>query len=76
MKRANILVGVPCFGGNLQHRCVSSLISVLRAMDSAGMRHTLMLVSNESLITRARNYFANVAASAWLRRYAVGSSPT
>jgi len=31
MKRPNILAGVPCFGGNLQHRCVSSLISVLRA---------------------------------------------
>jgi hypothetical protein len=42
--------------------CARMYISVLRSMDSAGMRHTLMLVSNESLITRARNYFANVAA--------------
>ena len=62
MKRANILVGVPCFGGNVQHRCVHSLISVLRRLDSAGMKHTLIFVCNESLVTRARNYFANVAA--------------
>lgn len=46
-----LLIGTPAYGGMLHSDCVSALLQYQRA----GIEFALMCISNESLITRARN---------------------
>src|SRR5262245_27382845 len=58
----NILVGVPCFGGLLHWRTAISLMNLTQVLSRSGIRASTHFVANESLITRARNHLASVAA--------------
>lgn len=50
-----LLIGTPAYGGMLHSDCVSALLQYQRA----GIDFALMCISNESLITRARNTVAS-----------------
>ena len=58
----NLLIGVPCFGGLVNHLTTSMLINICRHLDRKEIPHTLIFIANESLISRARNFYASVAA--------------
>jgi hypothetical protein len=57
----NILTAVPAFGGLIHWRCFGTLLEVDRRMNEAGILHSFNVISHESLIPRARNWFANLA---------------
>jgi hypothetical protein len=57
----NVLIGVPCFGGNIQQRTVSLLMSLSSSLSNAKIPHQTHFVAGESLITRARNHLASIA---------------
>src|SRR6266404_1935512 len=58
----NLLIAVPCFGGNIQYRTVSLLIGLTGCLSKAEIPHQIHFIASESLITRARNHLASVAA--------------
>ena len=60
----NILIAVPAFGGMIQWRCTETLLQLDRAMNAAGVRHFINCIAHESLIPRARNWFANLSCFA------------
>jgi hypothetical protein len=57
----NILIAVPCFGGNVHYRTVNLLMGLTGCLSKAGIPHQTRFTANESLITRARNYLSSVA---------------
>src|SRR6266478_4061640 len=57
----NVLIGVPCFGGNIQYNTVNLLMSLSSSLSNAKIPHRTHFVAGESLVTRARNYLASVA---------------
>ena len=57
-----MLIGVPCFGGAVQYRTVSLLIGLTGCLSKAEIPHQIHFIANESLITRARNHLASIAA--------------
>jgi len=60
--RKNLLIGIPAFGGSVDHSTVNMLMILSRLLDREKISHTVLFVANESLIPRARNYLASVAA--------------
>ena len=58
----NVLIAVPCFAGNVCYRTVNLLMGLNGCLSKAGIPHETHFTTNESLITRARNYLASVAA--------------
>jgi hypothetical protein len=58
----NILVAVPCFGGNVEQVCVSSLLDLSERLAAAGMHREFQFMGSASAITSARNFFANRVA--------------
>ena len=55
MSKFNIMLGVPAYGGNVHTDFVHSLLGIESARDHELLEYSLMTISNESLITRARN---------------------
>jgi hypothetical protein len=60
--KKNLLIGIPAYGGCIDHRTVSMLLSLSRILDREGIPHTEIFVANESLIPRARNFLGSAAA--------------
>ena len=58
----NVLLGIPAFGGSIDHSTVNMLMILSRLLDREKIPHTVLFVANESLIPRARNYLASAAA--------------
>src|SRR5260221_11874055 len=58
----NILIAIPCYGGLVQAKCMASVIELDRLLYGKAILHEISLVWNETLVTRARNRFANTAA--------------
>jgi hypothetical protein len=56
----NILIGVPAFGVQIHFKCAESLRMLDRKLIDLGIAHTIRYIANESLVTRARNWFANL----------------
>jgi hypothetical protein len=54
-QRTNILVGTPCYGGNLTSAYLGSLLDLQKACDQRGIGIELMTLAGESLIPRGRN---------------------
>lgn len=50
-----IIIGTPCYGGNLQVGYFQSTIELTKAFTALGVNHEIMTIGNESLIPRARN---------------------
>ncbi len=57
----NVLIGVPCFGGNIQYHTVNMLMSLSSSLSNAKIPHQTHFIAGESLITRARNHLASIA---------------
>jgi hypothetical protein len=51
----NVLIGLPCYGGNLQCDTLHSILGIESAKDVNLLDYSVMTVTNESLITRGRN---------------------
>lgn len=56
----NILVATPCFGGLIQWRCAAALMALDRLLNEQAVLHSFNFIAHESLIPRARNWFANL----------------
>ncbi|HWA41672.1 MAG TPA: hypothetical protein VHA10_00560 [Hypericibacter adhaerens] len=54
-QRINILVGTPCYGGNLTSAFLLSLLDLQKSCDRRGIGIELMTLAGESLIPRGRN---------------------
>jgi len=57
----NILIAIPCYGGVVQAECMMSLIQLHQLLTLKRIEHTISAHS-DSLVTRVRNHFANMAA--------------
>ena len=57
----NVLVAVPCFGGMIHFKTAEALRLLDRELTKLGITHTFRYLGGESLVTRARNWFANLA---------------
>lgn len=51
----HLMIGTPCYGGNLSHHYVISVLELQAACQRRGIGLTFKLLGNDSLITRARN---------------------
>lgn len=51
----NILIGIPCYGGNLQVGFTQSILELQKVLMLNNIRHKLHWISGESLVPRARN---------------------
>ena len=49
------MIATPCYGGQLSVYYFKSFIDLVKEMSARGVDYTLQMISNESLITRARN---------------------
>jgi len=54
-EKPHILIGTPCYGGNCHADFVHSLMGIIQAQQAGLLDYSLMTITNESLITRARN---------------------
>src|SRR6516225_5123855 len=61
VKEMNILIAIPCYGGVVQAECMMSLIQLHQLLTLKRIEHTISAHS-DSLVTRVRNHFANMAA--------------
>lgn len=61
MKRPQVLIAIPCYGGQLQDSLANSLYFIGKKYQSYyGIETDLMLVQNESLISTGRQNIANM----------------
>jgi hypothetical protein len=60
--KKNLIIGIPCYAGAVDHLTVNTLLSLSRLLDREEIPHTVIFVANESLIPRARNFLASIAA--------------
>jgi hypothetical protein len=51
----NVLIATPAYAGMVTMTYTTSLVTALKFLDRLGIRHTIHMMGNESLITRARN---------------------
>jgi hypothetical protein len=62
-KRAvNILISIPAYGGVVQADCMLSILHLNQLLSIRDIDHWISVITNESLVTRVRNEFANTAA--------------
>ena len=59
--KPNILIAMPCYGGNIHCMTVNMLMSLSRLLTKEGIPHEAHFVV-ESLVPRARNQLASTAA--------------
>ena len=55
MAKPSLYIATPCYGCMATTPYIASLRQLTRSLDHAGIEHTVELMGNESLITRARN---------------------
>jgi hypothetical protein len=60
-ENTNVLIGIPCFGGNINSRCTKTLIRIAKLLTELGIQHHIEFLAGCSLIPQARNMFANLA---------------
>jgi hypothetical protein len=53
----NILIAIPCYGGNVSNLTFHSLLNTLRWLNDSGHNVRIETLPTESLISRARNKF-------------------
>jgi hypothetical protein len=60
-EQPNILIAIPAYGGMIHFKTSEALRVLDWELTKLGIPHTFRYLGNESLITRARNWFANLA---------------
>ena len=58
---ANILLSTPCYGNMMTRNYFHSVMKLKDACKSVNINVDISTIGNESLITRARNYFVSLA---------------
>lgn len=58
--KVHLLIATPCYGGQLYNGYLESVLQLQKLMDANGAKLTIKTISNESLITRARNFFCSL----------------
>jgi hypothetical protein len=58
--KLNILVATPCYGGMMHVSYARSIQGLIQVFNHYGVRHSVIQGTNESLIPRGRNVFANM----------------
>lgn len=53
--KTNTLLATPCFGGQVTEGYFRSMLDLCHLLDAASINHSVFTISNESLVTRARN---------------------
>ncbi len=56
----NILIAIPCYGGNVSNMTFHSVLNTLRWLNDQGHNIRVETLPTESLINRARNKFVDV----------------
>ena len=51
----HVVIGTPCYGGNVTHRYMMSMLNLQAACIAAGIKLSFRILSGDALITRARN---------------------
>ena len=59
----NVLICTPCFANSLNMGYFHSILQLKDIFTQYGIRHEIATIGNESLITRARNYFVSLILS-------------
>jgi len=60
LKKYFLLICTPCFANSLNAGYFHSVLQLKEALIIHGVRHEIATTGNESLITRARNYFVSI----------------
>lgn len=64
MNLPSVLIAIPCYGGMMSARATAGLFSLGKQLVLNDIKHDIIFVSNQSLISKARsdiaNYFMNV----------------
>lgn len=55
LAQQHVVFATPCYGGTCTEAYLRSMMATTVALDRMGVAHTLLTLTNESLITRARN---------------------
>tara|TARA_R110000824_G_scaffold353620_1_gene540756 strand:+ start:249 stop:1013 length:765 start_codon:yes stop_codon:yes gene_type:complete len=56
----NILIAVPCFGGQLYANFFTSVLALVDILKEKDIKYDIQIIQNESLITRARNSYVSI----------------
>jgi hypothetical protein len=56
----NILIAIPCYGGNISNLTFHSLFNIIKPLNDMGHNIKIQTLPSESLISRARNKFATM----------------
>jgi hypothetical protein len=56
----NVLLATPCYGGQMLRGYTQSILNLQRLCDSNGIKLDILTIGNESLITRARNFYVSL----------------
>jgi glycosyltransferase involved in cell wall biosynthesis len=59
LKGKRVMIATPCYGGQLSVYYFKSYLDLISEFSSRGVDYVLSMISNESLITRARNTIAS-----------------
>ena len=58
-KDVNLFIATPCYGGMVHESYLKSCCQMAKVFDKIGLKHTIVTISSESLITRARNFLVS-----------------
>jgi len=58
--KVHLLVATPCYGGQLYNGYFESILRLQKVFAEKGAQLTIKTISNESLITRARNFYCSL----------------
>jgi hypothetical protein len=56
----HVLLATPCYGGQMLRGYTQSILNLQRLCDSNGIKLDVLTIGNESLITRARNFYVSL----------------
>jgi len=56
----HVLLATPCYGGQMFRGYAQSILHLQRLCDSKGIKLDILTIGNESLITRARNFYVSL----------------
>jgi hypothetical protein len=55
----SVMIGMPCYGGNVSDKTTTGLFKLGKMFVRSGIDHSLLTTANESLITQGRSKIAN-----------------
>ena len=59
LSETSVMIATPCYGGVVHSEYTLSLISAIKVLEKFNVKYEIRLISNESLITRARNHLVS-----------------